>query len=110
MVTKRPLVHVTSPKRRRLAVTLDADSWAALDRLSNAGGMAASQFVAAIVQESRPVIIAMAESFEKAKKSPKEAIEIMRQAADLALVQGAQASLDLGGAVRRRKLRKARTQ
>lgn len=109
MVTKTQNLRTPLPsKRRRLAVTLDPESWAALDRLQAAGGMAASQFVASIVVEARPVIEVMAASLERARKSPAEAIEVMRQAVDLALFQGAQASLDLDKASKRRKLRKAR--
>jgi hypothetical protein len=95
--------------RRRLALTLSPETWLALDRLKRAGGVSPAQFVASIVEEARPVVTAVAESFEKARKSPQEALEVMRDLADRTLVTGAQVSLELDAARKRSKLRKARS-
>lgn len=115
MATKRspaptPADSASSRKRDRLAVTLTPESKAALDRLQASGGMAAASFVSVIVHESIPAIEALAHTFENAKKSPREALEKMRDVAASVLVNSAQASLDLDDAVRpRRKIRRRRT-
>lgn len=101
--------QIRTPKRDRLAITLTPESRAALKRLQDTGGMSASSFVSSMIHESVPVIHALAESFERAKKSPVEALEVMREAAHTALFHGAQATLELESAQRVSKLRRRRT-
>lgn len=95
-------------KKTRLAVTLTPESRAALERLHEASGIAASQFVAQVVHDSVPVFDAMATAFVAAKKSPARAAEVMRELLGKAHMDVAQYQLALDEAIARRPRRKLR--
>jgi len=79
----------------RLSVTLSPESRAALERFSEASGIAASQFITGIVHDSIPVIDAMTESFRIARSQPERAAELMTQQLLRAATLAAQAKLEL---------------
>lgn len=111
MATKPPTISRSrkpseGPKRLRLAITLSPESRAALMRLQDAGGMAAASFVSHVVHESVPAILGIAEALERAKKSPAQALDVLRGLTQSALHDAAQTQLALG---KPRRMRKART-
>jgi hypothetical protein len=90
----------------RLAVTLTPDSRAALERLSEASGIAASQFVAKLVHDSIPVLEAMTRAFAVAKENPGKAVDAMGAALEKAMVEAAQMHLSLSRDTPGKKLRR----
>lgn len=94
-------------KKPRLAITLSPESRAALERLTEASGIASSQFVSQLVHDAVPVLDAMTRSFIAAKKSPQRAAEIMQELLIDAHVEVAQHQLALDGVKKKkRKLRR----
>lgn len=81
--------------RNRLNVTLSTDVMRALTELSEASGIAASSFVATVMNDSLPVIEAMTQAFRHAKKAPQTAAETMNEAMLSTVHQAIQASLAL---------------
>jgi hypothetical protein len=63
----------------RLNVTLTPESRAALERLTEASGIAASQFISRIVHDAIPVIDATAKAMKMAKANPHRATELMHE-------------------------------
>lgn len=90
-------------KLPRLAITLTVEARAALERLSEVSGVAASSFVASLVQDSIPVLLATADAIEIAKKSPAKAASAMNAAMVAGVTEVVQAQLELDGAVKKRK-------
>lgn len=90
----------------RLNVTLSPESRAALERFSKATGVAASQFVGSLVQDSIPVIDAMTKAISEARTAPRKAASTMGTALNDALIQAMQAKLDLDEHVHGKKLRR----
>lgn len=95
-------------KKPRLAITLTPESRDALERLTQASGIASSQFVSQLIHDSVPVLNAMAAAFAEAKKSPMRAAEIMRDALGEAHIDVAQHQLALDAAISKKKKRKLR--
>lgn len=94
-------------KKPRLAITLTPESRDSLERLTQASGIAASQFVSSLLHDSIPVFDAMARSFLEAKKSPQRAAQIMGEMMSGASVELAQHQLAFERAVKKkRKLRR----
>lgn len=79
----------------RLSVTLTPESRAALERFSEASGIASSQFITSIVHDAIPVIDAMTESFRIARSQPERAAELMTAQLLRASSLAAQAKLEL---------------
>lgn len=104
----RPRKPSPGPKRDRLAITLTPEARAALMRLQDAGGMAASSFVSHVVHEAVPAILGIADALEKAKKSPAEGLDVLRGITQSALYEGAQVQLALDS-TKPKQLRKRRT-
>lgn len=90
----------------RLSVTLTPESRAALERLSEASGVAASQFISTLVHDSIPLIDATAKAFQIARTQPQKAAELLGAELVRAQILAAQGKLELDQAVSRRKLRK----
>lgn len=82
----------------RLSVTLSPESRAALERFSEASGIAASQFITGIVHDAIPVIEAMTESFRIARSQPERAAELMTAQLLRATTMAAQVKLELDDA------------
>lgn len=80
---------------KRMSITLSSESRDALERFSEASGIASSQFITGIVHDSIPVIDAMTESFRIARSHPERAAELMTQQLLRASTLAAQAKLDL---------------
>lgn len=93
----------------RLAITLSPESRLALEKFSQVTGMAASAFVATMVHDSIPVILATAEAIELAKRSPAKAAAAMNQMVTSGITQVVQAQLDLDQRSRTKRLRKRPT-
>lgn len=93
-------------KTPRLNVTLSPEVRAALERLSVVSGIAASQFVAQVMQDSLPVLEAMIAAFEAAKRSPRQAADLMRGVVSGAMASAAQEQLRFDAHVREPRLRK----
>lgn len=93
-------------KKPRLNVTLSEEVRAALERLSRVSGIAASQFVGQVMQDSLPVLDAMAAAFEAAKRSPREAADLMRGVVSATMAAAAQEQLRFDAQVRKPRLRK----
>lgn len=98
-------------KLPRISVSLSTESKAALDRLSEASGIASSMFISQILDNAIPMVEAMTRAFLEAKKSPLRAAEIMQEAMTDAHVELAQHSLALDSAItkKKRKMRKRPT-
>lgn len=97
-------------KLPRLAITLSVESRAALERFSQATGIAASAFVAGLVHDAIPVILATADAIELAKKSPARAAAAMNAAMVGGVTQVVQAQLELEAASKKpKRLRKRPT-
>lgn len=98
-------------KLPRISVSVSAESKAALDRLSEASGIASSMFISQIIDNAMPMIETMTRAFSEAKKSPLRAAEIMQEAMTDAHVELAQQSLALDSAItkKKRKMRKRPT-
>jgi hypothetical protein len=92
--------------RNRLNVTLSADVMRALTELSQASGIAASSFVASVMNDSLPVIEAMTQAFTQAKKAPQKAAETMNEAMQKTVLESIQASLALTDKANAATLRK----
>lgn len=91
-------------KKPRLAITLSVESRAALERFSRVSGIAASAFVAGLVEDAIPVINATTDAIEIARKSPAKAAAAMNSAVVTGVTQVVQAQLELDAAVKERKL------
>lgn len=94
----------TKPKPR-LAISLTVESRAALERLTQASGIAASQYIASLVHESIPVIEATANALEIAKRSPKQAADILNSEFIRGVTKASQAKLELDERINK-KMRK----
>lgn len=97
-------------QKPRLAITLSPESRDALARLSKVAGISASGFVASMVHDSIPVIIATAEALEQARKSPVKAAQVMNEAAVRGVAELVQAKLQLEAAVKRPRVRRKRAE
>lgn len=95
-------------KKPRLGIVLSPESRDALDRLSKVAGISASGFVASLVHDNIPVILATAEALEVAMKSPTKAAQVMSEVAVRAVGELVQAKLDLESAVRKPRVRRKR--
>jgi len=95
--------------KSRLSVTLTPEARAALERLSQASGLAASQFISSLVHDSIPVIDATAKAFEMARTQPEKAAQLLSAELVRAQVMIAQGKLELDQAVARPKLRRRPT-
>jgi hypothetical protein len=91
-------------KKPRLNVTLTPESRAALERLTEASGIAASQFVASIVHDSIPIIEATAKAMALAKSNPQRAAALMNEV--ISETQGEMDQVKLDFAEQRKKLRR----
>jgi hypothetical protein len=96
-------------KKPRLNITLSPAARSALERFSQISGIAASQFISKIVEDSIPVIDSMTAAFEVARKSPIKAAQIMSDMTHVAMVNVAQESLAFEAEVRKPRLRKRPT-
>lgn len=90
----------------RLYVTLTPPTREALERFTEATGIASSQFAAQILDGAVPVIEATTEAFRLAKRSPERAADLMRDVLSSAMVSAAQEKLELDEASKSAKLRK----
>ena len=96
------------PSRKpRLNLTIEPETKAALDRLAEASGIAATSWANQLLNDAVPVMDAMAEAFSVVKSSPKKSAGIMHDLLRGAMAKGAQASLEL--TEERSKLRKRGT-
>ena len=97
-------------KNPRLAITLTPETRASLERLTQASGIASSQFVSQVLHDAIPLFDTMARSFEAAKKSPQRAAEIMQEMMTEVSVEAAQHQLAFDKATKKkRKLRRRPT-
>lgn len=80
---------------RRMSITLTDDAREALERFSEASGIASSQFITSIVRDAIPVIDAMTESFRIARSNPERAADLMTAQMLRAGAMAAQAKLEL---------------
>ena len=96
----------TRKQRTRLNVSLSPESRAALERFSEASGIAASQFITGMVHDAIPVIDAMAESFRIARSQPERAADLMTAQLLRASSLAAQAKLEFDGSPSTRKPRR----
>ena len=83
----------------RMSVSLSPESRAALERFSQATGIAASQLVRSIMHDAVPVIDAMTAALALAKSAPEKAAELMTEQLLSSTAKAAQARLDLEDAV-----------
>lgn len=93
----------------RLNITLSPESRLALEKFSTVTGMAASSFVAAMVHDAIPVILATADAIELAKRSPSKAAAAMNQVVSHGITNVVQAQLELDERTRTKRLRKRPT-
>jgi hypothetical protein len=84
---------------------LSPESREALERFSQATGIAASQLIRSIMHDAIPVVEAMTQAFAVAKTSPQKAADLMTEQLLNASVKAAQGKLELDNAVKE-KLRK----
>lgn len=93
-------------KKPRISITVSDEMRELLDRLSDASGIAASQFISQIVHNATPVIVSMIRAFELARDSPQQAAAIMGEAVNEGMIQLAQQQLALTERSTRRRLRR----
>lgn len=77
----------------RIAFTPTLEVRAALDRFAAVSGISPASFVASLLADSVPVIDAMAEAYQQARKAPLEAAETLRRVTHTAMVNVAQEQL-----------------
>lgn len=82
-------------KRPRLNLTIEPETYAALHRLAEASGVAATSWANNLLNDSVPLLDAMAEAFRVVKTNPQRSAHIMAELANKATLQSAQASLEL---------------
>lgn len=87
--------------RNRLNVTLSPEVMRALSDLSEVSGIAASSFVATVMNDSLPVIEAMTQAFRQAKAAPLKAAETMQDVMQRTIFSAAQESLALSERARK---------
>lgn len=82
-------------KKPRMNLTIEPETKAALDRLAEASGIAATSWANQFLNDSVPIMDSMSEAFSVVKSNPQKASNIMRDLMQGAMVKGAQASLEL---------------
>lgn len=100
-----PEAHMPTHKPR-IAVTLSPEAHAALKRFTAVTGMAASSFVAGMVEDAIPVIVATAEAITHAKTSPKAAAEKMNGVMTKVVGEVVSAQMDFERAANKKRLRR----
>lgn len=69
----------TKKRQNRIALTVSDELRAALNRLNDATGVAASSFITEIIESSIPMINGISEAAEAAKAEPAKALRIMQK-------------------------------
>ena len=90
----------TSAKRPRLNVSLTPESREALERFSDATGIAAAQLIRSIMHDAIPVVDAMTEALSLAKSAPERAAQLMTDQLLSATSKAAQVRLEFEDAQR----------
>lgn len=93
-------------KKPRVYVTLSPEAHHALTRFADVSGVAASQFIRSIVDDSIPVIEAMTKAYEMAKKAPTEAVKVMESELVRAMSRSAQMHLEMRSTVQQKPPRR----
>lgn len=102
-------------KAPRIYVPITPELMDALDEFTKVSGIAKSQILSQLMSDSFPPLVrAMTEAFRVAKKSPSQAIDVMREMVQEAHVGVAQLQLDMdviskSVKTKKRKLRKSRS-
>jgi hypothetical protein len=98
------------PERRRVQVTLSAETWALVEEVSELTGQPKAQLLAEIFDEALPAIRNTMEALRIVKQQPREAQRLMQNFAAGAVMQMSQAQLDLDAHItaKERKRRKKR--
>lgn len=94
------------PPRTRLNVSLTPESRAALERFSEATGIASSQLIRSVMHDAIPVIEAMTEAMAIAKTAPQQAADLMTHQLLTASARAAQLNIELQDTVKQKRLRK----
>lgn len=92
--------------RKRMALTLSPEVHAALDRFSAVTGVAASSYIASMVEDALPVIEATTRALEAAKRNPQQAADILNETLVATVAKAAQGQLELDEAIKDRKRRR----
>lgn len=89
----------------RLSVTLSPEARAALERFTEATGIASAQYVSGLINDAVPIIEATARALNLAKQQPQKAATILNEEIVRAIGLASQAKLELDEVGKRRKMR-----
>jgi len=81
-------------KKVRISLSVNPETYNALMDLSDASGEAMSRFPSLLLDTSVAQFEAMTKAYSAAKKSPDDALDILRENLELAMIHGAKVLTD----------------
>lgn len=101
-----PVTIMAEDTRKRIALTVTPEVHAALERFTEASGVAGASYLSSLLVDMVPLIDATTRALQLAKQQPQQAANILDSELGRAIVMAGQASLDLQNVTKPKRVRR----